>query len=118
MDNSSLLIMLSLMAVICSLGLFANWYSNRLVPGLLSWATGFAMLAAGLILLGTQGVLPPFISALLANTLLMAGRSPVLLGLATFWNQEKSQLPLFCIILCVASVGGFYYFTFVDDSIA
>ncbi len=110
--------MLALVAVICSLVLLANWYCNRLVPGLLSCAAGFVMLAAGLILLSTQNTLPPFISVLLANSLLMAGRILILIGLATFWNQEKSLLPLFCVILCVAAVAGLYYFTFVDDSIA
>lgn len=117
MDNPSILIELALVAVICSLALIANWYSNRLVPGLLSFAAGFVMLATGVILLGTQNNLPPFISVLVANSILMAGRIPILIGLATFWNQEKSQLPLLCIIACITAVIGFYYFTFVDDSI-
>jgi|TARA_B110000196_G_scaffold289661_1_gene275385 hypothetical protein len=47
----------------------------------------------------------------------MGGRIPVLSGLANFWNQENTTLPLSCIVWLVGSMAGFYYFTFVDDNI-
>ena len=75
-------------------------------------ATCVAVLRASL-----QGNLPPLISVFLANALIMGGRIPVLSGLANFWNQENTRLPLLCIIWFVGSMAGFYYFTFVDESI-
>lgn len=117
MDPSTLIVTLALVATICSVALFANWYSNRLVPGLLSIAMGFAMTAVGIMLLSTQDTLPPTISVLLSNSMIMGGRIPILIGLAAFWNQEKSQIPLFCGVWLIGSIVGFYYFTLVDDSV-
>lgn len=117
MDPSTLIAALALVATVCSAALFANWYSNRHVPGLFAIAVGFAMTAVGILLLSTQGTLPPIISVMLANSMIMGGRIPVLIGLAAFWNQEKSQIPLFCLIWLIGSIAGFYYFTMVDDSV-
>lgn len=117
MEDVFLIISLALIASICSVALFANWYANRLVPGLLSIAIGFAVTALGLLLLTTQGSLHPMISVLLANSMIMAGRIPILIGLAAFWNQEKSKLPMISIVWLIGSVIAFYYFTIIDASV-
>lgn len=117
MEDVFLIISLALIASICSVALFANWYANRLVPGLLSIAIGFAVTALGLLLLTTQGSLHPIISVLLANSMIMAGRIPILIGLAAFWNQEKSKLPMISIVWLIGSVIAFYYFTIIDASV-
>lgn len=67
-------------------------------------------------MLTTQGTLPTAISIMLANALILGGRIPVVAGLAQFWNQENSKLPLISGIAFLAIMGGFYYFTFVDDN--
>ena len=117
MDNTTLIVTLALIATVCSVALFANWYGNRTVPGLLSIAIGFALTSAGVLLLASQGTLPPIISILLANSMIMGGRIPMLMGLTSFWNQEKSLLPLFCGVCFIGAVIGFYYFTMIDESV-
>ena len=116
MENQTLTIALALVSITASLALFINWASSKHVPGLFSIALGFALTAAGTLLLTTQGIVSPLISVVLANALLQGGRLPVLLGLARFWNQEKSQLPLFCAVWFLGTVIGIYYFTAIDES--
>jgi len=117
MENTTLIASLALVSSVCSLALFANWYSNRLVPGLLMIAIGYAITSVGTLLLTTQGSITPVISVLLANGILLGGRIPMLYGLALFWNQEKSQLPIFCIVWLAGTLIGFYYFTLIDESV-
>tara|TARA_B110000444_G_scaffold253565_1_gene284649 strand:- start:853 stop:1506 length:654 start_codon:yes stop_codon:yes gene_type:complete len=47
---------------------------------------------------------------------MMAGRIPILFGLASFWNQETSKIPLLYLVLSFGAAVGFYYFTFIGDS--
>lgn len=117
MENQSLVISLGLVALVTSLALLVNWASNRQIPGLLRIAIGFILICVGLLLLSLQGSTPPIISIFLANILVMGGRIPAISGLANFWNQETSKIPLFCLIWFLATAAGFYYFTFVNDSL-
>ncbi len=116
MENETLTIALTLVAVITTLALFVNWAANKHIPGLLIISIGSAFTSAGILLLKTQGTLSPVISIMLANALILGGRIPIVMGLAQFWNQEKSKLPLISGIAYVVIMSGFYYFTFVEDS--
>ncbi|MFT7471246.1 MAG: diguanylate cyclase (GGDEF)-like protein [Kiritimatiellia bacterium] len=117
MENQTLTIALGLVAMVTGIALLANWASNRQIPGLLGIAAGYMATCVGVLLASMQGILPSVISIFLANALIMGGRIPVLFGLANFWNQENTKLPYFCIIWFVGSMAGFYYFTFIDESI-
>ncbi|NKB33569.1 MAG: diguanylate cyclase [Pseudomonadales bacterium] len=116
MENDMLTIALTSVSVISTLALFVNWAGNKHIPGLLIISLGFACTSVGILLLTTQGSLSPVISILLANALIMGGRIPVVLGLAQFWNQEQSKLPLLGGIAFLVVMGGFYYFTLVEDN--
>ncbi len=116
MENQTLTIALVLVSLITGLALLVNWASNRHVPGLLKIALGYSATSIGILLVSLQGSLTPILSILIANALIMGGRIPVLMGLANFWNQEKTRLPLFCFIWFLGTMAGFYYFTFVDES--
>ncbi|MEX0962808.1 MAG: diguanylate cyclase [Pseudohongiellaceae bacterium] len=117
MDNQTLAILTGLVALVTSIALVANWASNRQIPGLLRIAIGFICTCIGILLLSLQGTLSPILSIFLANILIMGGRIPMLSGLANFWNQEASRLPLFCLIWFLGTVAGFYYFTFIEESV-
>lgn len=67
-------------------------------------------------MLATQPAVNPVISIMGANVFIIGGRIPVLLGLVTFWNQEKSRLPLLCCGISVIALIAIFYFTFVNDS--
>ena len=117
MENQNLAIVLALVSLVTGIALLVNWSSNRQVPGLLKIALGFMATCVGILLASMQEFIPPLISVFIANGLIMGGRIPVLSGLANFWNQETTKLPLFCLVWFLATMAGFYYFTFIDESI-
>ncbi|PCI75132.1 MAG: hypothetical protein COB20_13600 [SAR86 cluster bacterium] len=117
MDNQILTIALALVSMITGVALLVNWASNRQIPGLFRIAMGYMATCVGILLASMQGTLPPVISVLIANALIMGGRIPVLSGLANFWNQEKSKLPLICFVWFLGTMAGIYYFTFIDESV-
>ena len=117
MDNQTLTIVLTLVSAIASVALLVNWAGNREIPGLLTIAIGFLLSSLGIMLLTTQGSVTPVISILLANALILGGRIPILTGLAAFWNQEKSRLPVYSGLLFLLAMAGIFYFTMVQDSV-
>lgn len=117
MDHATLLLILGLISVVSCAASFINWHINRTVPGLLNMAIAYFLMGMGILLLSTQSSLPPFISIFFANALILAGRVPYIFGLASFWNQEKSPVPLLCIVWVVGSIIGLGYYTFVEPSI-
>ena len=115
MENDTLTIALTLVSLVSTIALFVNWAGNRHIPGLFIISLGFAFTSVGILLLTTQGTVSPVISILIANALIMGGRIPVVLGLAQFWNQEQSKLPLIATAGYFLTMTGFYYFTLIDD---
>ncbi len=115
MENQTLTIALTLVSVVSSVALFVNWAGNRHIPGLLIIAIGFLVTSIGILLLTTQGTLAPVVSVVIANSLTLGGRLPVVIGLAAFWNQEKSKVPIFCGALLVATIGAIAYFTLMNE---
>ncbi len=114
MENETLTVALALVAIICSLALFINWSGYKHIPGLFNIAVGFAITSAGILLLTTQQSMHPWISIMLANGLILGGRIPLLIGLASFWNQDSTKLPVFTSVLYALVMAGFFYFTFVE----
>lgn len=117
MEDPNLAIALGLVATVAGLALLVNWASNKQVPGLLRIASGFLSTCVGILLFSQQGILPPVISVFLANALIMGGRIPVLSGLAHFWNQETSKVPIIAAVWFLISMAACYNFTFIDDSV-
>jgi diguanylate cyclase (GGDEF)-like protein len=116
MDNQNLAIAMGLVAMVTGLALLANWASNRQIPGLLRIALGYLATCVGVLLVSLQGTISPVFSILFANALIMGGRIPVLSGLANFWNQETTKLPLINFVWFLGTIAGIYYFTFIDES--
>lgn len=116
MENETLSIALILVSIVSSVALFANWAGNRHIPGLLLIAIGFLITSVGFLLLTTQGNFSPAISVVTANALILGGRLPVVVGLAAFWNQEKSKIPLVCGALLLVAIAAITYATLVDEN--
>ena len=115
MENETLTIALTLVSVVSSIALFVNWAGNKHIPGLLIIAIGFLVTSVGNLLLTTQDSLAPVVSIVLANSLTLAGRLPVVMGLAAFWNQEKSKVPILCGVLLIATIASIAYFTLANE---
>lgn len=116
MDNINLVIALGMVSMVTAVTLLVNWAGNKQIPGLLRIAIGHMTTCIGILFLSMQGTLAPIFSIILANALMMGGQIPVLSGLATFWNQETTKLPLFCSVWFAVTIAGLSYFTFIDES--
>lgn len=116
MENETLYITLNLVAVVTSVALFVNWAGNKHIPGLLAIALGFLGMSVGILLLTTQGSLPAWISIVIANGLVMGGRIAIVVGLAAFWNQERSKVPLICSAFLLLAIGVIIYFSMFEDN--
>lgn len=115
MENESLIIALTIVSIVSCVSLFVNWAGNRHIPGLLVLSIGFMATTFGVLMLTTQGSVTPIISVILANALILGGRIPIVMGLAAFWNQEQSKLPLICGALFLVTMGAISYFTLIDE---
>jgi hypothetical protein len=115
MENESLVIALTIVSIVSCVALFVNWAGNRHNPGLLVLSIGFMATTFGVLMLTTQGSVTSIISVILANTLILGGHIPIVMGLAAFWNQEQSKLPLICGGLFVSTMGAISYFTLIDE---
>ena len=116
MDNHVLSIALATVSLVTGVALLANWVANRHIPGLLKISVGFFATCVGLLLMAMQGNDPLGTPVFIGSILIMGGRIPVLAGLASFWNQETSKLPLICSIWLLGTVAALFYFTFIDES--
>jgi len=114
MENQTLTFVLVVVAGTSNVALFINLANNRHIPGLHKITFGFLFTTVGSLLLTYQEELPLLVSVMLANALVLGGRIPILMGLAEFWNQEKSRLPAICGALFVLSLGAIYYFTMIN----
>ncbi len=115
MNTIPLTLVLALVSIVSTLALFVNWAANRHIQGLKAIAVGFAIASVGNLLFSNQFLDNPLITVLAAYALILGGRIPIVLGLAAFWNQSKSMLPLLCVALYILTMGSIYYFTLIDD---
>ena len=116
MENQSLIITLVLVSSASNIALFVNWANSKHIRGLLTIAIGFFITCVGMLLLTTQGTLPPVVSIVIASALTLGGHIPIVIGLAAFWNQERSLIPLLVSIWFLGTMIAFYYFTIEVDS--
>ncbi|MFK7863861.1 MAG: GGDEF domain-containing protein [Pseudohongiellaceae bacterium] len=115
MENLALIAALTLVSIVSSATLFINWAVNKLVPGLLPIAIGLSITSVGILLLTTQGQLTGVISIVLANSLVLCGRIPMLVGLMNFWNQNSFRLIVSICVFCLVSIAGLFYFTTLNE---
>jgi diguanylate cyclase (GGDEF)-like protein len=115
MENLTLMIAAGLISIISSIALFVNWAGNKHIPGLCLIAVGFTVTSIGVLLLPTQGQLPLLVSIVIANSLILLGRIPLLIGLAEFWNQDESRIATVTSALTVVTIAGLYYFTVIQE---
>lgn len=120
MDNLTLLYVIILLSLLSTLALAVNWQSNRYIPGLRYFPIGFGLVALGLILsLATpiHGLVGTELVTALLFGLIICGFLPVVIGLATMWNQQNSIVVPIYALVTVAAVVGLTYFSFVSPSV-
>ena len=111
----TLAIALGLTSTMCSIALFVNWADNRHISGLFLITVVFTVTSIGILLLSTEGPLPLLVSIVIANSLIILGRIPLLIDLAKFWTQEESRIAAVTSALTAVTIVGLHYFTFMQE---
>ena len=93
--------------------LFMAWRYNRRVPAVNIWFFTFALLLVGSVLLLPRQTLPPWITIVLANSVLVTGYCVSVIGIRHYtgrpplpWGYVGGTLALFALILG--------YFTYIE----
>jgi diguanylate cyclase (GGDEF)-like protein len=103
-------------AFLFALGLFAFGRPQKEFKGFSLFATGLALFAAGLFLLGYRDVLPDFITIILANCAIIAGLIFLYEGISRFLGHS-TRFHLISILAIVIGIVLFVYFTYASPSI-
>lgn len=106
---------LSLAAAVVSLVLciFLLYFqaTRRTYPGFRLWATGSLAMGSGMILLALRGLIPDFLSVLIANILIVTELVLIRRGLAAFAGQQPAPWPDAAFLaLYTILIGWFTYF--------
>src|SRR4026209_704489 len=77
----------------CTIMMALSWIRHRrhfTGPGL--WLANFVMQFIAILLMGSRGVLPDFVSIVIASALVIAGGILMFMGLEQFAGKRSSQL--------------------------
>lgn len=108
LDISTLIVMLAI-AIVCSAFLISLVHRLRFsVQGTLFWACGCFMAACALILTAFRGILPDFITIVMANTVIVYGYGSIWSGTRIFL-QRSSRLQITLTAPLVISPFLFWY---------
>ncbi len=106
----------SISNAICAMVMAFLWRQNRKrSPELRFWLANFIMQFVTVLLIALRGILPDFISIVVANTLSIEGFILLYMGLQRFVNKVSSQRHNYVLLIMFFSVHT--YFTFVRPSL-
>jgi diguanylate cyclase (GGDEF)-like protein/PAS domain S-box-containing protein len=106
-----------LSSALCAVVVASLWYTNRLrSPGTGLWLADYIMQFAAVSLLGLRGILPDFLSIVVANTLIVAGTVALYIGLERYLGKETRQLHNYVMLGLLAVA--LSYFTWIQPNVA
>jgi hypothetical protein len=92
----------------CTIVMALSWIRHRRhFTGLDLWLANFVMQFIAVLLMGSRGVLPDFVSIVIANALVIAGDILLFMGLERFVGKRTSQLHnfvLLAIFICIQTL--------------
>jgi hypothetical protein len=103
---------ISLVLCICMIYIFST---RKTYSGFTQWTIAAILYSFGMVFMGLRGILPDFISIIVANTLIIAGCASIACGLELFTNSTR-RMWLF-ISLIVSMLLLFLYFTYYSPDI-
>lgn len=116
LDSRTLLVVTSLISIGSAVALTALWRAQLKSNGVGFWAIGMSCVALASILISMRGVISDVLSLVLANSLYVLGFLLILRGIRKF--TERARLLLFDIGILPIAAFSFYYFNYIDPSLA
>jgi len=115
LDNRTQNLMQVAVSIILCLVMLIAWLTQKTYPGFGRWTVSKVPHAIGFLLISLRGLIPDWISIVVANALLFV--SPILLyeGICQF--LEKPHRKLLHYILLGVLIGGFSYFLWVKPNL-
>ncbi len=116
LDMRTVLVGYVVSSLICAFVVFSLWLQNRRrTPEIGFWLADFAMQFAGLLLVALRGVVPDFLSMVVANFLVVAGTLLLLIGLERYLGKPGPHAHNWALL--VVFVGVHSYYTLVSPSL-
>ncbi|MDD5723862.1 MAG: sensor domain-containing diguanylate cyclase [Syntrophales bacterium] len=102
--------------IICTLFAVQLWRQSRnRFAGMAFWIFTFALQAAALVLIVLRGVIPDWVSIVVANTMIIGGAIAGYMGLERFFEKKGPQVHNY--LLVVLYIGAYTYATFVHPDL-
>lgn len=116
LDIRTIFIGYTISAAICAVVVAFLWRQNRRrYPGLGFWLANFVMQSVAVLLITLRGVVPDFISIVVANFLAVAGTILLYIGLEYFINKVSSQRHNYIVLVIFFFIHT--YFTYLQPSL-
>ncbi len=115
-DIKTLMVVYIMISLISAAPVLIIWSQNRKrYGGLTHWTIAMFFQTFGVFLIVLRGVIPDFLSIILANLLLVSGNAILVIGLELF--SEKKISKNFKYILLLISFAGLIYYTVFDPDV-
>jgi diguanylate cyclase (GGDEF)-like protein len=112
LDIETVLITYAASSAICLAVIGPVWYDNRKrIPGLGFWVADYILQFIAMPLIALRGIVPDFVSIVLANTFVIGGTVLLYMGLQRFAGREGIRVHNYVMLALFFSVQT--YFTFV-----
>lgn len=115
-DIQTILLSYVVTNVICTSLMVSLWLQNRKhFDGIGLWLGHYVAAFVSVILLGLRGIIPDFISIVIANALVIVGFISLYMGLEHFTGKVKSQIHNYFFVAIFTIVHA--YFTYIQPSL-
>ncbi|MBP8163870.1 MAG: PAS domain S-box protein [Anaerolineales bacterium] len=116
LDVRTLIINHIFSAILCTIMLGFVWLQNRKrISGLGYWLANFILYATSMVLIASRGILPDWLSIIVANGMLILGIILFLAGLAEFIGEKYSQTHNFFLLAVFILLH--FIFTFIKPDL-
>lgn len=115
LDLRTLSFVLMLVTISLSILMMLIWRTNRTYPGFGFWAIANISAAAGFLFIGLRGVIPDFVTVIIANGFAFGGVLFTFLGNRSFLGFSNGKV--FSIISLILYVLGLTYIEYFDEKV-
>jgi len=116
LDIHTLMLVLTLASALLGAMLLLIWATQKTYPGFGRWAVGTCLISLSIPLLIMRGIIPDFLSIILADTLLLTAQALILEGVRSF--RDVPQHPKWDAAFIIIPLLSFLYYTYVEPNLS